>query len=89
MPITINERASEEATDNSLSCPMCGGATQPGMVAVQGSFLSFLVIGLSWVHCWFEGFNGDRSRLIRCGSRRRGHLCEQCGATVIEGKSFA
>ncbi|MFH0946531.1 MAG: hypothetical protein V2A76_15150 [Planctomycetota bacterium] len=84
----LEQRGLEGGDSRAVNCPMCGASTHAGMVRVQATCLSFLVVGLSWVHCWFEPFQGERERIIRCEGQRRGHRCEECGAVVIEGATW-
>ena len=55
-----------------------------GQALVRGTFLGFLVFGLSRQHLWFR--RDDRSTkevVIESGDSRAGHQCPKCGSISI------
>jgi len=67
-------------------CPVCGGEVQPGNVSVHETVWSFLLVGLSYQHCWFQGDEEEKQVVvIPSACARRGCRCPRCGFVGIEG----
>jgi hypothetical protein len=70
-------------------CSMCGGTTEVGSVEVKGTFLGFVVAGLSYQHLWFRGGDKTRTVLVESGHSAPAHRCVRCDVVTILGTSPA
>lgn len=72
-----------------VRCPLCGGHLDAGHVSIDGGFVGFLFVGLSWQHLWFQpqGHAATRVRVLSPSRDRRAWRCTACGAVVVPGGS--
>ena len=62
------------------TCPMCRAATVPGRVTVHGTVLSFLCVGLSYEHGWFQpAVGGPEVDRLATGEHCPVCRCPRCG----------
>jgi hypothetical protein len=64
-------------------CPVCKGEIERGGVSVQGSAASFLLVGMSYQHCWFKSPSGNERVVIASGQATPGFRCVRCGFVGI------
>lgn len=69
----------------SVKCPYCGTGMIPGEASIKGTFLEFLIVGLSAQHLWFKRDDGSKKeKIIHSGDQRAGHQCPKCGAVTVQ-----
>ncbi len=78
-----------QVTDH-MDCPKCNERMVAGDVQIRGSFLTFLVVGLSCQHLWFKTDGGKQKVLASSstsgGRPRKAFRCGSCGGVFIPGQ---
>ena len=62
----------------SMNCPYCSADMILGKASVRGSFIGFLIIGLSHQHLWF-----NKKKIIKSGGSRPAYECQNCELILI------
>lgn len=71
---------------NGLKCPKCSNAMKPGDISVKGSAASFLVFGLSHMHCMYDSHDKSIQSMIVAApdESKLGLYCERCEIVLID-----
>jgi hypothetical protein len=86
LPTNEPSQAASAPPRPAVNCPACGGELQRGLVSVHGTFWGFLLVGLSYQHCWFEPAGGGvEDVVIPSGGAKNGWRCPDCGFIGIAG----
>lgn len=64
-------------------CPLCQSEIEQGVVSVHGTFLGYLLVGMSYQHCWFKGDESNEEVVLRSKERRPGFEWRACGFVTI------
>lgn len=66
-------------------CPLCSTALELGQAKVHGTLLGFLLVGLSYQHCWFASSRDGKERIVvPSGGSRPSCRCPPCGFVAIK-----
>ena len=66
-------------------CPLCGTELEAGSVTVHGTLWGFLLVGLSYEHCWFQPASGAEETVVLSSKDSRDACrCLQCGFVAIK-----
>lgn len=67
-------------------CPLCQSELEQGFVSVHGTLLGYLLVGMSYQHCWFKGDESGDEVVLKSRERRQAFKCQACGFVGIYAK---
>jgi len=72
-----------------MNCPRCNEPLSDGSLVVKGTVLSFLLVGLSWQHLWWQGKDGLKQPILEPGRPAPAFRCPSCSTFVFSGIKVA
>jgi hypothetical protein len=68
------------------TCPMCDGEIERGTVSVHGTVGGFLLVGMSYQHCFFKGDESEERVVLGSRYRKSAFRCKGCGFVGMFGE---
>ncbi len=70
-----------------MNCPRCDNKLAEGTATVQGTFIGFLLFGLSHQHLWFNDRGGEKRKIVASNETVTAFRCKGCGLVVLNDKT--
>ncbi len=69
-----------------MKCPNCANNMVKGKYKLKGSFMGFLLFGLSQKELCFISDEHEDKITLGLADEKKGYFCDKCYTQVIEGK---